>query len=309
MFLFLLNFLWGQFTSRGSNILLKAKIRVMIEIDRQEIIGWLLTHGLKIAAIVVIAYLANFFAKVFIERLVRKLVPPQHFLTPEAEKKREDTLIRIISGFSVVAIWVIAVLMALQELGLAIGPLLATLGIAGLAVGFGGQYLIRDIIAGLFIIIENQYRIGDVVCFDKTCGLVEDISLRKTVLRDLDGKVHHIPHGEVKITSNLSKDFARVNLNIGVDYSSDLEKVIEVVNRVGREVSEDPAFKDDIIKTPEFMKVDDFGDSAIIIKIFGETKPLKQWGITAELRKRIKIAFDKEGIEIPFPQRVIHKAQ
>ena len=125
----------------------------MIEIDRQEIIGWLLTHGLKIAAIVVIAYLANFFAKVFIERLVRKLVPPQHFLTPEAEKKREDTLIRIISGFSVVAIWVIAVLMALQELGLAIGPLLATLGIAGLAVGFGGQYLIRDIIAGLFIII------------------------------------------------------------------------------------------------------------------------------------------------------------
>jgi len=281
----------------------------MIEIDRQEIIGWLLTHGLKIAAIVVIAYLANFFAKVFIERLVRKLVPPQHFLTPEAEKKREDTLIRIISGFSVVAIWVIAVLMALQELGLAIGPLLATLGIAGLAVGFGGQYLIRDIIAGLFIIIENQYRIGDVVCFDKTCGLVEDISLRKTVLRDLDGKVHHIPHGEVKITSNLSKDFARVNLNIGVDYSSDLEKVIEVVNRVGREVSEDPAFKDDIIKTPEFMKVDDFGDSAIIIKIFGETKPLKQWGITAELRKRIKIAFDKEGIEIPFPQRVIHKAQ
>lgn len=281
----------------------------MIQLDQQAILNWFLERGLKIFAIIIIAYLANLFSKIFIEKMVRKLVPPHHFLSPEAEKKREDTLIRIILGFSIVVIWIIAVLMVFEEFGLAIGPFLATLGIAGLAIGFGGQYLIRDVIAGLFIIIENQYRIGDVVCFDKTCGLVEDISLRRTILRDLDGKVHHVPHGEVKITSNLSKDFARVNLNIGIAYDSDLEKVIEVVNRIGREVAEDPAFKEFIIKTPQFLRVDDFADSAIIIKILGETKPLKQWDVTAEMRRRIKIVFDKEKIEIPFPQRVVHQAK
>ena len=279
-----------------------------MQIDQQVIMDWLLTSGIKILVIIVIAFFANLFAGVFIERLVRRLVPPKHFLTKEAEKKREDTLIRIILGFSGVVIWLTAALMVLEEFGLAIAPFLATLGIAGVAIGFGGQYLIKDVISGLFIIIENQYRIGDVVCFNKICGSVEDISLRKTTLRDLDGKVHHVPHGEIKITSNLSKDFARVNLNIGIAYNANLEKVIEVVNKVGKEISEDPAFKEDVIKAPEFLRVDDFADSAVIIKILGEAKPLKQWGITAELRKRLKVAFDNEGIEIPFPQRVIHKA-
>lgn len=281
----------------------------MIQINQQVFIDWALAHGIKIVAILIIAYIANLFAGIFIEKSIRKLVPPKHFLSLEAEKKREDTLIRIIFGFSIIMIWIVALLMVFQEFGLAIAPFLATLGIAGVAVGFGGQYLIKDIISGLFIIIENQYRIGDVVCFGETCGLVEDISLRKTILRDLDGKVHHVPHGEVKITSNLSKDFARVNFNIGVSYNADLGKVIEVVNSVGKEVAQDPVWKDHIIKTPEFLRVDDFADSAVIIKILGETKPLKQWDVTAELRKRIKIAFDKEGIEIPFPQVVLHKAK
>jgi len=199
--------------------------------------------------------------------------------------------------------------MILQEIGFAIGPLLAAAGIAGLAFGFGGQYLIRDLISGLFIIMESQYRIGDVVCFDGTCGLVKDISLRMTTLRDLDGTVHHVPHGEIKKVSNLSKFFARVNLNIRISYSSNLEQVISVVNKVGRELAEDSAWKDLVVKPPQFLRVDDFGDSAIIIKILGETKPLKQWEVTGELRKRIKIAFDKEGIEIPFPQRVIYQVK
>jgi len=203
----------------------------------------------------------------------------------------------------------LALLMIFQEMGVAIGPLLAAAGIAGLAFGFGGQYLIRDLISGLFIIMENQYRIGDVVCFDKTCGLVEDISMRMTTLRDLDGIVHHVPHGEIKMVSNLSKQFARVNLNIGIAYNSDLERVISVVNRVGEELANDPAWREFIIKPPQFLRVDDFGDSAIIIKILGETKPLKQWDVTGELRKRLKIAFDREGIEIPFPQRVVHQVK
>jgi small conductance mechanosensitive channel len=198
--------------------------------------------------------------------------------------------------------------MLLSEVGVAVGPLLAAAGIAGIAVGFGGQYLIRDLITGMFIIVENQYRVGDVVCFDNTCGLVERITLRMSTLRDLDGTVHHVPHGEVKKVSNLSKYFSRVNLNIGVAYSSDLEKVIQVINSVGEEMAEDLNWKDMIIKPPQFLRVDDFADSAIIMKIVGDTKPLKQWDVTGELRKRLKVAFDKEGISIPFPQRVIHQA-
>ena len=129
-----------------------------------------------------------------------------------------------------------------------------------------------------------------------------------TTLRDLDGIVHHVPHGEIKRVSNLSKYYARVNLNIGIAYNSDLEKVIGVVNRVGKELAEDVQWKEFITKPPQFLRVDDFADSAIIIKILGETKPIKQWDVAGELRKRLKIAFDKENIEIPFPQRVIHSA-
>lgn len=275
----------------------------------QKVSPWLLAHGVKIVAIIFIAYFIRGSIGIFVGKLVRKIVVSDHFLSKEAEKKREDTLIRIFSTSAAILIWILALLMVLQEIGLAIAPLLAAAGIAGLAFGFGGQYLIRDLISGLFIIMENQYRIGDVVCFDGTCGLVEDISLRMTTLRDLDGIVHHVPHGEIKKVSNLSKYFARVNLNIGISYDSNLEQVISVVNKVGQELANDPDWKEFIIKSPQFLRVDDFGDSAIIIKILGETKPLKQWDVTGELRKRIKIAFDKEGIEIPFPQRVIHEAK
>jgi len=275
----------------------------------QKISPWLFSSGIKIIAIVLVAYLIRRSIGIFIERIIRKIVIPDHFLSKEAEKKREDTLIRIFSASASILIWILTLLIVLQEIGFAIGPILAAAGIAGLAFGFGGQYLIRDLISGLFIIMENQYRINDVVCFDGTCGLVEDISLRMTTLRDLDGVVHHVPHGEIKKVSNLSKHFARVNLNIGISYNSDLEKVISVVNKIGQELADDLAWKEFILKPPQFLRVDDFGDSAIIIKILGETKPLKQWDVTGELRKRIKIAFDKEGIEIPFPQRVIHQAK
>ena len=249
------------------------------------------------------------FAGIFIEKIIQKVIVSDHFLTKEARKKREDTLIQIFTTSLSILIWIIAPLMVLQEIGIAIAPLIAAAGIAGLAFGFGGQYLIRDLISGLFIIMENQYRIGDVVCFDETCGLVEDISMRMTTLRDLDGTVHHVPHGEIKKVSNLSKHYSRVNLNIGIAYNSDLEKVITVINNVGEELAKDPQWKEFILKPPQFLRVDDFADSAIIVKILGETKPIKQWDVTGELRKRLKVAFDRGGIEIPFPQRVIHQSK
>jgi moderate conductance mechanosensitive channel len=270
---------------------------------------WFLVTGIKIAVIILAALVLRKFSSIFVEKFIRRITVSDHFLTKEAKKKREDTLIRIISGSISIVVLLMAGLMVLQGLGIEIGPLLATAGIAGLAVGFGGQYLIRDVISGLFIVLENQYRVGDVVCFDGTCGLVEDISLRMTSLRDLDGTVHHVPHGEIKKVSNLSKYYARVNINIGIAYNSDLEKVISVVNQVGNKLAEDIQWKEFIIKPPQFLRIDDFADSAIIIKILGETKPIKQWDVAGELRKRLKIAFDKEGIEIPFPQRVIHQAK
>jgi small-conductance mechanosensitive channel len=267
-----------------------------------ELIG----HALRILFVIAGAFILNKVASRFIERAVRIAVVSDHFLSKESEIKREDTLIRIFNWTSRIVILVIALMMILQELGVPIGPVLAGAGVIGLAVGFGGQYLIRDIISGFFIILENQYRIGDVVRFGDTSGLVEDISLRMTTLRDLDGTVHHVPHGEIKTVSNLSKYFARVNLNVGVSYASNLEEVIAVINAVGSELAEDPEWKDRIIKAPQFLRVDEFADSAILIKILGETQALKQWEVTGELRKRLKIAFDRKGIEIPFPQRVVH---
>ncbi len=275
----------------------------------QNVIPWFFNHGLKIIGILLIAYLIRLFSRIFIEKAIRKLIVSDHFLSKEAEKKREDTLLRIFTATISIITWGLALLMILSEIGIAVGPFLAAAGIAGLAFGFGGQYLIHDLIAGLFIIMENQYRVGDIVCFDGTCGLVEDINLRATSLRDLDGTLHHIPHGEIKKVSNFSKYFARVNLNIGVSYSANLEHVISVVNKVGKELADDSEWKEYILKPPQFLRVDDFGESAIIIKILGETKPTKQWDVAGELRKRLKIAFDKEGIEIPFPQRVIHQAK
>lgn len=272
------------------------------------VVEWAKGHGIAVFAILVFAILVRVLGAIFLDRIIRKLVPASHFHSPESEKQREDTLIQIARGTLGTVIWVATALMVLAEFGINIGPLLAAAGVAGLAIGFGGQYLIRDVVAGLFIILENQYRVGDVVCLDDTCGSVEAISIRMATLRDLDGAVHHVPHGVVSKVSNLSKEFARVNLNLGVSYASNLEEVIETINSVGRSLTEDPAWKGDILKPIEFVRVNEFADSAIMIKVMGDTKPLRQWAVAGEFRKRIKIAFDKAGIEIPFPQRVVHQA-
>jgi moderate conductance mechanosensitive channel len=271
------------------------------------IIPWLLSSGLKIIFIVIGAFILNKVIVRFIEKAVRIAVRPDGISSKDAEEKRENTLIQIFTTTANIGILVITALMVLQEFGVEIAPILAAAGIVGLAFGFGGQYLIRDIISGLFIILENQYRIGDVVSFDNVSGSVQEISLRKTTLRDLDGTVHHIPHGEIKKVSNLTKDFSRINLDMGVGYNTNLEHVITVINRVGNELANDTLWKNSIILAPQFLRVNDFADSAIMLKILGETLPSKQWEVTGELRKRLKVAFDKEGIEIPFPQMVIHK--
>lgn len=270
------------------------------------LLPWFLAHGLKIIIILIAAVIAHKVLQRLIEKAVRMAVISDPMNSEDSEKKREDTLISIFSATLKIIILLVVAMMVLHEVGVMVGPLIAGAGVVGLAFGFGGQYLIRDIISGLFIILENQYRIGDVVSFDSTGGLVEKITLRATTIRDQDGTVHHIPHGEIKKVSNLSKNFSRVNLNIGVSYQSDLEHVINTVNRIGTDLAADPEWKDSIITAPQFLRVNDLADSSVIIKILGETIPLKQWDVTGELRKRILIEFNKAGIEIPFPQRVVH---
>jgi len=271
------------------------------------ITAWFFPKGFEIVLIIIGAILVNKVFSSSMKKLIKRMIIPSRYHSKEAEKKREDTLIKIFNNVFKIVIWVIAIVMILQILNVPVGPILATAGVAGLALGFGGQYLIRDIITGLFIILENQYRVGDVICVGDNCGTVEDISLRMTTLRDLDGNVHHIPHGEVKTISNLSKNYSRINLNVGVGYDSDLEKVKKVINKVGEGMVSDPDWKSLIIKAPQFLRVEKFADSAIEVKILGETEPGKQWEVAGEFRLRIKNAFDKEGIEFPFPQIVIHE--
>ncbi len=274
-----------------------------------SIVPWLLSNGIRIAAIIIVAIVLKKIVHGIIVRAVKLSVSREDFITPEARRKRENTLSNLFTVTLRTLIVIISGLMVMEQLGIKIGPILAAAGIVGLAFGFGGQYLIRDIITGLFIIMENQFRIGDVVNINGTGGLVEDVTLRKTTLRDLDGTVHHIPHGEIKMVSNLTKDFSRVNMNLGISYNSNLEHVIRVVNQVGNDLAQDPDFKDIILKPIQFLRVDDFADSSIEIKMLGETRPIRQWEVAGEFRKRLKIAFDKEGIEIPFPQRVLHYAK
>jgi moderate conductance mechanosensitive channel len=266
---------------------------------------WAVTSGLKIVFIVAAAWLLKQIAKRSIQRIVKAAVHSDKLQMEDAEVKRMNTLVRIFNWTINTIIVVISFMMVIQEFGIEIGPILASAGIVGVAIGFGGQYLVRDVITGFFIILENQYRIGDVVTIEGLSGSVEDISLRVTTLRDANGTVHYIPHGEIKKVSNSGKQFARINLNVAVSYDTDIDRAKQVINQIGAELAADKTWKKDINIAPSFLRVESLGDSSISLKIVGETKPLRQWDVTGELLKRIKETFEREGIEIPFPQRVI----
>ncbi len=223
-------------------------------------------------------------------------------------KKRIKTLSSVTYRTLLMVVMALVVVTILPEFGINAAALIAGLGLFGLAVGFGAQNLVKDIINGMFILIENQYGVGDVVTIASITGVVEDLNLRRTILRDLDGTVHSVGHGQVDITSNWTKSYSRVNLNVGVAYDSNLDHVIQVINRVGKELADDPDYSSKITDPPHVLRVDNFGDSSIDLKIIGETAPIEQWGIMGELRLRLKKAFDAEGIEIPFPQRTLHMA-
>jgi len=275
-------------------------------IDWTPITDWLLQHGTRILVIVLIGIGLWFALKKLLPPLLRRSIIKTKGESKEGIKKRTDTVTSVFMGVAKIFILTMVVFMILSEVNIDIAPILVGLGIAGIAVGFGAQYLIRDLIAGFFIVLENQYRVGDVARIADVAGLVEEINLRRTVLRDLDGIVHHVPNGEIRVASNYTRHFSRVNLNVSVAYGTNLDHAINVLNRVGQELAADENWSPLIKSAPQVLRVDNLGDSGIDIKVLGDVKPLQQWAVTGELRKRIKKAFDDEGIEIPWPHTKVY---
>ncbi|MCL4465233.1 MAG: mechanosensitive ion channel family protein [Chloroflexi bacterium] len=269
----------------------------------------LLGQAFGLVVIVVLAAVACAFVRRLARRSVRLAVERvRSRQEPHVEElaKRYETLGMVALKAGIAIIWTIAGFMALSQLNIDIAPILASAGVVGVAVGFGAQTLVRDLIAGLFIILENQYGKGDVVKVADVSGLVEEVNLRRTVLRDLDGTVHHVPNGEVRVASNLTREWSRVNMNVSVAYGEDLDRVMAVIDRLGEELAADPVYGPFIVEAPKALRVDAFEDSGIAIKILGVTKPVKQWEIMGELRRRLKRAFDEEGIEFAFAQRLVY---
>lgn len=276
-------------------------------ITPETIQQWFLEYGTGILIILVMGILLWFALKKFLPALInRAMANPKRGENREETKKRADTLLAVLMGLGKLLVVVLVLFMILSKLNVPIGPILAGFGIAGIAVGFGAQYLIRDLIAGFFIILENQYRVGDVAKVADVVGIVEEINLRKTVLRDLDGIIHHVPNGEIRVASNYTRHYARVNLDVSVGYGTDLDHAINVINKLGQELAADKDWAPLIITAPQVLRVNKLGDSGIDIKILGEVKPMQQWAIMGELRLRIKKTFDAEGIEIPWPHTKVY---
>jgi len=279
----------------------------MLELSSATVIAWLQVHGIRILVIAAVAAVLWFVLGRSLPPVVRRAVSRTGYKESKAGiEKRANTLVSVFGGVGRAFIIAVAIIMVLEEVGIPIAPILAGFGIAGLAIGFGAQYLIRDLIAGTFIILENQYKVGDVVSVANISGLVEEITLRKTVLRDLDGIVHHVPNGNIQTASNYTRHFSRVNLNISVGYGTDLDHAISVINRVGKELAEDEKWRKIIKSPPQVLRIDNLGASGIEIKILGEVEPIRQWDVMGELRLRLKKAFDAEGIEIPWPHTKVY---
>lgn len=238
------------------------------------------------------------------QRLLRRGKSPDESVTEAG--KRAETLIRLLRQGIRIMIWVVALLIILRELGVDIAPILASAGILGLAVGFGAQNLVRDVIAGFFIILENQVRLGDVAIINGTGGLVEAINFRTLVLRDLSGTVHVFPNGTITTLSNMTREWSGYVFDIGVAYKEDVDTVIDIIKAVGEELAADADFGPLIVEPIEVFGLDNFADSAVVIKGRLKTRPIQQWAVGREFRRRLKYAFDARGIEIPFPHRTLY---
>jgi len=268
----------------------------------------LLEDALRIALVLIGALVIWMVIRFVLSRMERRIIKlsEQKGSSPDEAHKRAVTLTALLRRAAFILYWFAVVLTLLSQLGVKIGALLAGAGVAGLALSFGAQSLVRDVINGFFIVLENQIRVGDVATINGTGGVVEQINFRTTLLRDLDGALHVFRNGAINSLANLTRDWSGYTFDIGVAYKEDTDKVIDVIKRVGAEMKQDTELGPSMIEDMEIFGVNQLGDSAVVVKGRLKTKPGAQWSTGRAFLARIKKAFDAEGIEIPFPHRTFY---
>ena len=284
----------------------------MSGVSLETVSAWLITMSatvgmasLRVGLVLLLGYVGIRFVRLGVQQLERVII-----LASDAKDQRSGTALKraatltgILRTIALTAIWAIVIIESLQLVGLDIAPILAGAGILGLAVGFGAQNLVRDLISGFFIILEDQIRLGDVAVINGTGGLVETITFRTISLRDFSGVVHIFPNGGITSLSNMTKEWSAFVLDMGVGYNEDIDRVVEVMKTVGEDLRQDRQFGPMMIEPIEVVGVENFSDSAVTLRARIKTKPLEQWNIGREYRRRLKKAFDAQGIEIHFPHR------
>ena len=242
-----------------------------------------------------------------VRRWNRRAPPSLQVRGPESLRSaaRSKTLSAVLRSSSTALIWAIAWTMILGELGINLGPLIAGAGVAGVAIGFGAQSLVKDFLSGMFMLIEDQYGVGDVIDAGEAIGTVEAVTLRTTRVRDINGTVWHIPNGNIMRIGNMSQQWARALLDVGVAYGTDIDKARTVIKRVADGMWREPAWRTEILEEPEVWGVEQLGVDSVAIRLVIKTQPGEQWRVMRELRQRLFDAFNAEGIEIPFPQRSV----
>lgn len=272
-----------------------------------EIAGnWAMHTGLRLLLILLLTVIAIKLVQVLSTRTSRLMTKRKMDIE---SKKRADTLGSVIQNLLNVLVFCVASISILGQLGVEIGPILAAVGVVGLAVGFGAQSLVKDMINGFFILMEDQIRVGDVVQVAGKGGLVEKVNLKMTILRDLDGNVHFIPNGEINVVTNMTKGYSRYVFDIGVAYRENVDEVIEIIKSVDEGLRQDPDFSHDILEPMEILGLDKFDNSAVVIKARNKTRPIQQWRVAREFNRRLKMAFDQNNIEIPFPHVTLYMGQ
>lgn len=276
-----------------------------------DMIGrWFDLHLINILAILIGAWLIRRFAARVISGVVNRTVRPDLYPSKADRDKRIKTLDTLVTAIVRLGVYVLATILIIGE----INPqyttaLFASAGLIGVALGFGARDLINDFMSGIFIITENQYRVGDVIEVGGVNGVVEDITIRTTVLRDLDGNLHHVPNGIIKVTTNMTLGYSRMHEDIVVGYDTDLDRLEHIINHVGEELANDPAYKNKIIEPPAFLRLDGFGENGLIVKVLAKTVSGEQWEVKGAFYKRLLAAFEKNRIEIPYQHLVIEKDQ
>jgi len=263
---------------------------------------------LRLAVVCAGTYVAIRLTYALIDRFTTTLISSGALLTPEASERmqlRVSTFSGVTKSIATIVCVGVGILLALVALGIDIVPLLAGASLVGVAVSLASQNLIKDAINGFLIILEDQYALGDVINVGNVGGLVENLNLRMTQVRDSEGRLITIPNSEIKIVANLSSRWSRADLTIPVDYQADIDQALKLINDVAVKMDQDPLWQRQIIETPQVLGIDNFGDRGLIIRVWIKTQPLKQWDVAREYRRRIKIAFDKAGIFIPVPQQAI----